>query len=89
MLAMLILIFAFLAYTMLNVNYAFFALFLTAYIVFLLALARLPGAEIAHRRAACTIGGGLLALAVHLDAIRRWRKRATHSSSTFRTDSAQ
>jgi len=77
MLAVLIILFAFFSYAMLNVNYAFFSLFLTAYIVFLLAIARLPGMVVAHRRAACTIAGGLLALAVHLDAIRRWRKRAT------------
>jgi MFS family permease len=77
MLAILVVVFAFLSYSMLNVNYAFFTLFLTAYIVFLLALANLPGTEIAHRRAFSTVVGGILALSVHLDAIRRWRKRAT------------
>lgn len=77
MLAVLVVIFAFLSYSMLNVNYAFFTLFLTAYIVFILALAHLPGVVIARQRALCTIIGGVLALAVHLDAIRRWRNRAT------------
>ena len=79
MLAVLVVLFAFLAYSMLNVNYAVFTMFLTAYIVFLLALANLPGPVIAHRRAVCTITGGVLALVVHLDAIRRWRRRASFS----------
>lgn len=78
MLAVLVVIFAFLAYSTLNVNYALFTLFLTAYIVFLLALANLPGMVVAHRRAVCTITGGLLALLVHLDAVRRWRRRASY-----------
>jgi hypothetical protein len=78
-LAVLVVIFAFLAYSTLNVNYALFALFLTAYIVFLLAIANLPGTVVAHRRAFCTISGGVFALAVHLDAVRRWRRRASHS----------
>jgi hypothetical protein len=80
MLAVLVVLFAFLSYSMLNVNYAFFTMFLTAYIVFLLALANLPGPVVAHRRALCTITGGVLALVVHLDAIRRWRKRAARHS---------
>ena len=78
MLAVLVVIFAFLAYATLNVNYALFTLFLTAYIVFLLALANLPGMVVAHRRAICTITGGLLALLVHLDAVRRWRHKASY-----------
>ncbi len=78
MLAALVVLFAFLAYSTLNVNYALFTLFLTAYIVFLLALANLPGMVVAHRRAVCTITGGLLALLVHLDAVRRWRQKASY-----------
>jgi uncharacterized membrane protein YccC len=80
MLAVLVVIFAFLAYATLNVNYALFTLFLTAYIVFLLSLANLPGMLIAHRRALATIIGGMLALLVHLDAVRRWRREARASS---------
>jgi uncharacterized membrane protein YccC len=78
MLAILVVVFAFLAYSTLNVNYAMYTVFLTAYIVFLLSLANLPGIEIAHRRALSTIIGGMLALSVHLDAVRRWRKKARH-----------
>jgi uncharacterized membrane protein YccC len=80
MLAVLVVVFAFLAYATLNVNYALFTLFLTAYIVFLLSLANLPGMLIAHRRALATIIGGMLALLVHLDAVRRWRREARASS---------
>ncbi len=32
---------------------------------------QIPGPEIAHRRAWCTVLGGLIALAIHLDALRR------------------
>jgi hypothetical protein len=53
-----------------NVNYGLFSLCLTAYIVFLLSLNALPGPVIAHRRVACTIAGGLIALVIHLDALR-------------------
>ena len=79
-LAILVVVFAFLAYSTLNVNYAMYTVFLTAYIVFLLSLANLPGMEIAHRRALSTIIGGMLALSVHLDAVRRWRKKASHGA---------
>ena len=77
-LAVLVLVCVFLAYSTLNVNYAMYTVFLTAYIVFLLSLANLPGAVIAHRRAISTIIGGMLALLVHLDAVRRWRRKAGH-----------
>ena len=77
-LAILVLVFAFLAYSTLNVNYALYTVFLTAYIVFLLSLANLPGIVVAHRRAISTIIGGMLALLVHLDAVRRWRSKARH-----------
>jgi uncharacterized membrane protein YccC len=73
-LAILVLVFAFLAYSTVNVNYALFTLFLTAYIVFLLSLAHLPELVVAHRRAVATIIGGMVALVVHLDAVRRWRR---------------
>jgi hypothetical protein len=62
---------AFLSYVTISVNYGVFSVFLTSYIVFLLSLNSLPGPVIAHRRALCTIAGGLIALAIHLDALRR------------------
>jgi Fusaric acid resistance protein-like len=64
-LAMLVVIFTGLSYLMIYVNYVTFAVCLTAYVVFLLALAGLPeGAVIAHR-SMNTILGGAIALVVH------------------------
>jgi hypothetical protein len=73
-LAIFTVIFAWLSYATLDVNYALFAVFITAYIVFLLALATIPESEIAHRRALCTAIGGALALMVRLVVI--WRRSA-------------
>jgi len=70
---------AFLAFATNAVNYAVFTAFLTSYIVFLLSLNQIPGPVIAHRRAWCTILGGLIALVIHLDALRRHRN---HPSTT-------
>ena len=63
------------------VNYGLFAVFLTSYIVFLLSLNALPGPEIAHNRAFATVAGGLVALVIHLDALRR--KRASPNKATI------
>lgn len=67
-------LFAWLSYATLNVNYALFAACITGYIVFLLSLARMPGVEIAHRRALCTAMGGAIALAVRLVVLQRRRR---------------
>ena len=64
---------AFWAFATNGINYGLFSLFLTSYIVFLLSLNQIPGPEIAHRRALCTLLGGLIALAIHIDALRRHR----------------
>ena len=79
-LAVFTLLFAWLSYATLNVNYAMFALFLTGYIVFLLSLNSLPEMEIAHRRVVCTAIGGSLALAVRLVVIFRLRERLKRSA---------
>ena len=78
-LAALTLIFAWLSFATVNVNYALFAVFITGYIVFLLSLAQIPGAEIAHRRALCTALGGAIALAVRLMVIHRRKKARLES----------
>lgn len=65
--------FCFLALLTVGVNYGLYAVFLTSYIVFLLGLNEMPGAEIAHRRAYATLAGGLIALLIHADALRRKR----------------
>lgn len=72
-LAVFTVLFAWLSYATLNVNYAIFSVCITGYIVFLLSLAQLPGAELAKRRAFCTAVGGAIALTVRLVVIR-WRK---------------
>lgn len=66
-------LFALLAFATNAVNYALYAGCLTAYIVFLLSLNQIPGPVIAHRRAVCTIVGGLIAVLIHVDALRRHR----------------
>ena len=66
--------FAFWSFATNAVNYGLFSLCLTSYIVFLISLNQLPGPEIAHRRAFCTIAGAGIALGIHLDALRRHRE---------------
>ncbi len=73
-LAVLVLLFAWLSYSLNNVNYGLFTLCLTAYIVSLLALNALPGGEVAYHRAISTMIGGGLALTVRLLVIR-YRKQ--------------
>jgi uncharacterized membrane protein YccC len=68
-LAGLTLLFAWLSYGTLNVNYALYSSFITGYIVFLLSLASAPGPVIAQRRALCTALGGSIALSVRLVVI--------------------
>ncbi len=71
-------LFAFLSFATNAVNYGLFTAFLTSYIVFLLSLNQIPGPVIAHRRAWCTTLGGVIALVIHLDALRRHRSTPTH-----------
>lgn len=77
-LAVFTVLFAWLAYGIVNLNYALFSMATTAYIVFLLALNEMPGSLIAERRTMCTLLGGGIALAVRLVVIsfyrRRWRE---------------
>jgi MFS family permease len=68
-LAGLTLLFGWLSYGTLNVNYALYSSFITGYIVFLLSLASAPGPVIAQRRALCTALGGSIALGVRLIVI--------------------
>jgi uncharacterized membrane protein YccC len=63
------LLFAWLSYGTLNVNYALYSSFITGYIVFLLSLASAPRPVIAQRRALCTALGGSIALGVRLVVI--------------------
>ena len=74
-------VFALLAFATNSVNYGLYSACLTAYIVFLLSLNQIPGPVIAHRRAWCTVVGGLIALVIHLDALRRHRIAPSHPAS--------
>ena len=78
-LAVLSLFFAWLAYSLNNVNYGLFTLCLTAYLVNLLALASLPGNVVAYHRAISTMIGGGLALTVRLLVIR-YRQKHSHAT---------
>lgn len=78
-LAGLVTFFALGCYAVNSVNYALFTLSITSYIVFLLSLNQLPGPEIAHRRALCTMAGAVIALLIHLDALRRHRRGSARS----------
>ena len=84
-------LFAWLAYGFLNVNYALFTMAVTGYIVFLLALDAAPGPLIAERRMFCTLVGGAIAICTRLVVIsykrRHWLKAASvarHAVSPFR-----
>lgn len=62
-------LFAWLAYGLLNVNYALFTATVTGYIVFLLAMNEIPSPAIAVHRTICTALGGTIALCVRLVVI--------------------
>ena len=64
-LAGLVVIFTGSCYLLIYVNYATFAVCLTSYVVFLLALAGLPENDVIAHRSLSTILGGAVALAVH------------------------
>jgi hypothetical protein len=64
-LSALVVLFTGLSYVMIYVNYVTFAVCLTAYVVFLLALAGLPESAVIAHRSMNTILGGAIALAMH------------------------
>ena len=74
----LIVFFAWLGYTLVNVNYAVFAVFLTAYIVFLLDFGGLtPAVVVTHRALNTALGGGLALLSYVTVLIGRRRESET------------
>ncbi len=76
LLALLVLIFAALCFTLLRVNYAVFTACVTAYIVFLLAMAGLPALATVKYRTLNTILGGVIALIIYvLWPVRRGQRR--------------
>ncbi len=88
-LAALVLLFTWLSYSVVNVNYGLFSVFLTSYIVFLLSLDHLPGATVAHRRVVCTALGGAIALTVRLVVIRHRSQQDRDSVAALTQSPAQ
>lgn len=77
-LAVLVVVFAWGAFSLRNVNYSLYTVCLTAYIVFLLSLSGLPPATVVHRRAAYTLLGGAIALLAYADVFLktgRWLRQ--------------
>jgi len=74
-LAVLVAVFAFLAYSTLRLNFGVFAIFVTAYVVFLLVLAGVAEDRVATARVEATLAGAAIALAVHVDFYLRFRAR--------------
>jgi uncharacterized membrane protein YccC len=60
----------YLAYALQNVNYALYAIPLTSYIAFLLAIARAPERDIAEYRVIATAIGGVIAMLIHALYVR-------------------
>ena len=72
----LVVLFAWLGYTLINVNYALFAVFLTGYIVFLLDFGGLSTHVVAlHRTVNTALGGGLALLSYLTVLVSRWHLR--------------
>jgi len=73
-------LFAWLSYGLVNVNYALFSVAITGYIVFLLSLDQLPGPTIAVHRTISTAIGGAIALCTRVMVIsyrrRHWARAA-------------
>ena len=87
-LAVLVVAFAWFCYALLNVNYGLYAVGITSYVVFLLAMVGLPETDVVIHRAVNTALGGALALVayghrlpVHVVRTRRMRRRAGPTES--------
>jgi uncharacterized membrane protein YccC len=74
----LVLIFVYAAYAMQNVNYGIFAVWLTGYIAFLLAIGQLPPRGTVEHRVVATAIGGAVAMLVHAIHMRLEQRRLLH-----------
>ena len=74
-LSLLIVVSMYLAYALQNVNYALYAVPLTAYIVFILAVARTPEASTAEHRVIATAIAGVVAMLIHALYVREELQR--------------
>ena len=77
-------LFAWLAYGVLNVNYALFSMAVMGYIVFLLSLNEIPGHTLAARRTFCTALGGAIALCVRVIVISYRRRHWVRAIAALR-----
>ena len=80
----LVVIFVFACYLLIYVNYAVFAVCLTSYVVFLLALAGLPETDLIKHRMVSTLLGGGIAWIVHaiFSPLERVHERISPGGST-------
>ncbi|MBS1815355.1 MAG: FUSC family protein [Acidobacteria bacterium] len=73
-------VFLFATYCLMYVNYGAFAVFLTGYIVFILAIVKVPQREVILHRVEATLIGGAIALAVHaVFYLLPWKVEASES----------
>jgi hypothetical protein len=77
-------LFTWLSFGLLNVNYALFSVAVTGYIVFLLSLDKVPGEEIAVHRTISTALGGVIALCVRLAVISYRRRHWLRAAAVLR-----
>jgi len=86
-------LFAWLSFGLVNVNYALFSMAITGYIVFLLSLNQVPGPTIAVHRTFSTALGGAIALCVRIAVIsykrRHWLRAAAVARAIPRRAAAQ
>jgi uncharacterized membrane protein YccC len=78
-LSLLIVISIYLAYALQNVNYALYAVPLTGYIAFILAVGRTPEANTAEHRVVATAIGGAVAMLLHAIYVREELQRVARS----------
>ena len=78
-LSALVVLFAWLCYSVVNVNYGMFSVCVTAYIAFLLSFAGLPESEVAFHRIANTALGGAIALFAAFPGLLAHRKESRQS----------
>jgi hypothetical protein len=72
-LAVLVVVFAFLTFACLRLNFGLFAVFATAYVVLLLVMAGVAESQVASARVEATFIGAAIALAAHVDFYLRFR----------------
>ena len=77
-------LFAWLSYSLVNVNYALFSMAVTGYIVFLLSLNQVPGPTIAIHRTISTALGGAIALCTRVIVISYRRQHWLRAGAVVR-----